>query len=301
MTELPKPLPQDYRAGYVAVVGMPNVGKSTLMNEFLDHKLSIVTRKPQTTRRSVLGILNEPSFQMIFIDTPGILNPQYDLQKAMMRYVEEAIKDADALLYLIDATKGRDSWETMREQLKNVKKSVVLGLNKIDLVDTKYLLPMIEALGKFHPFKAIIPLSALKKNGTDELIQELSSCLPFSPPFYPTDEISDQQVRFFVAEIIREKVFELYSDEIPYSSHVEIEQYKVRKKGQVYIEAVVLVEKDSQKGIVIGKGGDAIKRVGQSARRDIEAFIDSKVYLQLYVRVAPDWRKKENQLRKLGY
>lgn len=301
MTDLPTPLPKDYRAGYVAVVGMPNVGKSTLMNEFLDHKLSIVTRKPQTTRRSVLGILNEPSFQMIFIDTPGILNPRYDLQKAMMRYVEDAIKDADVLLYLIDATKGRETWETMREQLKNVKKPVVLGLNKIDLVDTKYLLPMIESLGKIHPFKAIIPLSALKQNGTDELIKELASCLPFSPPFYPTDEISDQQVRFFVAEIIREKVFELYSDEIPYSSHVEIEQYKVRKNGQVYIEAVILVEKDSQKGIVIGKGGEAIKRVGQSARRDIEAFIDSSAYLQLYVRVAPDWRKKENQLRKLGY
>jgi len=301
MTDLLKPLPKNFRAGYVAVIGMPNVGKSTLMNQFLDQKLSIVTRKPQTTRRSVLGILNEPELQMIFIDTPGILDPQYHLQKAMMRYVESAVKDADVLLYLLDAVKSRETWEVLKEQLKNVKKPVVLALNKIDLLDTNYLLPMIESLQKLYPFKAIVPLSALKRNGIEELTKELASCLPFSPPYYPTDEISNQQERFFVAELIREKIFELYSDEIPYSSHVEIEQYKVRKTGQIYIEAVVLVEKDSQKGIIIGKGGEAIKRVGQNARRDIEEFLDTNVFLKLYVKVAADWRKKESQLRKLGY
>lgn len=290
-----------FKAGYVAVIGLPNAGKSTLLNQLLQYKLSIVSRKPQTTRRNVLGILNREGLQIIFIDTPGILKPRYNLQEVMMKNVRSAIEDADVLVYLIDAAQPGQTPAELKAQLKDVKQPVILGLNKIDLVAKKDLLPMMSEFLKVHPFKCVIPLSAQKADGLDRLLDEIAPVLPLHPPYYPTDFLSDQQEKFFVSEIIREKVFHYYGQEIPYSTHVEIEEFKERGEGKVYIRAAILIERESQKGIIIGKGGQAIKRVGQLARQEIEVFIDRPAFLELFVKVEPDWRKKDAQLRKLGY
>lgn len=303
-------LPQSFRAGYVAVLGLPNAGKSTLMNQLLEYKLSIVTRKPQTTRKSVLGILNEEGYQAVFIDTPGIIKPRYDLQEAMMGFVKTAIDDADVIVYLVDVKDRRQKPEDVKEQLAAAKgKQVILALNKVDLIDKKQVLPLITQYNDMYPFRAVIPISGLKNKGLDILLEEMLACLPFSPPYYPTDYISDQQERFFVAEIIREKIFKLYAKEIPYSCHVEIEEFREagpasgdqpeRKKD--YIRAIIYVEKKSQKGILIGKQGLALRKVGEFAREDIEVFLDRPVFLEMFVKVAADWRKKEAMLKIMGY
>lgn len=290
-----------FRAGYIAVLGLPNAGKSTFLNSVLGEKLSIVSRRPQTTRKNLVGILNDPTFQMIFVDTPGILVPEYDLQRTMMRNVRTAIEDADVILYLVDVAQRKINRELIKEHLDNVEKPLILGLNKIDLLERAALLPIIADLSALRDFRAVIPVSALKSDGTSQIITEMAKLLPLSPPYYPTDQISDQQVRFFVAEIIREKVFRLYSREIPYACHVEIETFEEHESGKDFIRATIVVERKSQKGIVIGKKGEALKRVSTRARQDIERFTDRQVFLELHVKVVPNWRQKAGILNRMGY
>lgn len=298
--KIPIPL-KNFRAGYVAVVGLPNVGKSTLLNRLLQHKISIVSRKPQTTRRNVLGILNGKDYQIIFLDTPGILNPRYRLQKSMMKNVQSAIGDADVLLYLVDCTKRELQPAAITTHLKGISAPVILVLNKIDLVPKKSLLPLMARLAESYSYRGIMPVSAKSGDGLPELTREIVPCLPASPPYYPTDQISDQQERFFVAEIIREKIFRLYGEEIPYSCHVEVEEFRERESGKDFIRALVVVEKQSQKTILIGRKGEALKRVGQTAREDIETFLGRPVFLELFVKVVSDWRQKEALLKRMGY
>lgn len=297
------PIPAGFRAGYVAVVGLPNAGKSTLLNQLLQFKISIVTRRPQTTRKNLLGILNGEDYQIVFIDTPGILKPRYNLQRFMMKQVSAAIADADVLVYLIDVKDHRQRPVDLQRQLAEAQgKPVILLLNKIDLVpDKRNLLPLIGDYHRVHPFKAIIPVSAEKNDGLDQLLQVLTGCLPESPPYYPTDYLSDQQERFFVAEIIREKIFTHFGEEIPYACHVEIEAFEEKENGKDYIRAIVVVEKDTQKSILIGKNGEALKKVGQVARGDIEVFLGRKVFLELFVKVRRDWRRKDGMLKDMGY
>ncbi len=294
-------LPKGFKSGYVAILGRPNVGKSTLLNQLLKMKLSIVTPKPQSTRKKVLGILNGENYQIVFIDTPGIIDPKYNLQKVMMKYVRHAIDDADVVLYMVDASAPRQNFEEVETHLNGVEKPVILVLNKVDLVKKDQLLPMIDSYRQIHPFQAIIPISALKGDGVDRVVEELVKLLPEGHPYYPSDYVTPEQERFFVAEIIREKIFLLYGEEIPYSTHVEIEEFKERPGHKDYIRAVIYVEKNSQKGILIGKQGQALKRVGQLAREEIEAFLGRPVYLELFVKVNEDWRKSDTKIRRLGY
>lgn len=288
-----------FRSGYVSIIGKTNVGKSTLLNQLLRFKLSIVTPKPQTTRKRVIGILNGQGYQIIFIDTPGIIEPKYTLQEVMMNYVKTAMDDADIILYMVDVSEG--SFEEIGGKIRRLNKPVILLLNKIDLIKKDSILPIIEGYNKAYTFEAIIPISALKNDGTDRVVDEIVRLLPEGHPYYPTDYITPVEERFFVSEIIREKVFLLYGEEIPYSTHVEIEEFKEREKGKDYIRAIVYVERDSQKGILIGKGGEALKRVGREARMEIEAFLGRPVFLELFVKVSEDWRKKQIRLKEFGY
>lgn len=291
---------KDFKAGYAAILGRPNVGKSTLLNQLLKHKLSIISSKPQTTRKKVLGILNTEKAQIVFIDTPGLLVPKYNLQERMVKYIQQAIEDSDVLLYLIDVGEDNIHSEIVK-LLSETHKPVILAINKIDLVDKNSLLPLISRFGKKMDFAAIVPISALLNDGLDRLQEEIIKLLPHSPPFYPPDYLTDQQERFFVAEIIREKIFEHYGEEIPYSTHVQIETFKERPGSKDYIVAIIYVEKDSQKGILIGKEGQALKKIGRLARAEIEQFLGREVFLELYVKVLKDWRRKDARLRELGY
>jgi len=294
-------IPQDYRAGYAAIIGYPNAGKSTLMNALLNIKLSIISAKPQTTRRRVLGIMNKEEYQVVFIDTPGILKPRYHLQTKMMEYVQTALDDADLLLIIVDAADSRHPAEFDLTRLNRRNNPALLILNKADLLSKEKLLPIIEIYSKLHPFKAIIPVSALKNDGIEHTEKEILKHIPPGYPFYPPDVITDQPERFFVSEIIREKIFEMFSQEVPYSTEVFIETFKEREKGKDYISATINVERKSQKGILIGKKGAALKRIGESARMDIEQFLGRNVYLDLRVKVVEGWRKSDIKLKRLGF
>jgi len=291
----------DFRSGYVAILGKTNAGKSTFLNQVLQFKLSIVTPKPQTTRKRVIGILNSEDYQIIFIDTPGIIEPKYTLHEVMMRYVKKAAEDADVVLYMADVSLPNPVETDAKEKIEPFGKPVILLLNKIDLIKKESLLSIIDQYRNIYPFEAIIPISALKNDGIDRVISEVVKLLPVNPPYYPQDYLTSQQERFFVAEIIREKIFLLYGEEIPYSTHVEIEEFKEREEGKDYILANIFVEKDSQKGILIGKKGQALRRVGELSRKEIEEFLGRPVFLELYVKVSKDWRKKEGRLKELGY
>lgn len=293
-----------HRSGYVALVGPPNVGKSTLMNALVGRKLSIVTAKPSTTRHRVLGILSgegtddEPGFQIVFLDTPGIVRPQYRLHEAMMHAVDFAVNDADVLLFMVDASHPG----TPEDALERIgDRPAILLLNKIDLMPQEEALPLVEKYQAIRGFDAVIPISALKQFNLDTLLEQILERLPQGPPYYPKDQLSEHPERFFVAEIIREKVFELYREEIPYSTQVNIVSYEERDGAKDFIDAEIVVERDSQKGIVIGKGGSGLKRLGAAARKDIEAFVGSPVYLQLHVKSRADWRNRDGFLRSFGY
>ncbi len=290
-----------FRAGYAALIGKPNAGKSTLMNALLNIKLSIISARPQTTRRRVLGILTNDSMQVVFMDTPGLLKPKYQLQKKMMEYVDLALHDADVLILLIDVTDKAHPPNLEWQKLNPKKLPVILVLNKIDLISKADLLPLIDTYQKFYKFEAIIPISALNSDGLDPLKSALEQQIPLSPPFYPPDVITDQPERFFVAELIREKIFRLFYQEIPYSTEVVIEEFKERKKGKDFISALVIVERRSQKGILIGKDGTSLKKIGSLARREIEEFLGRPVFLELRVKVQEDWRKNDAKLRRLGF
>jgi GTP-binding protein Era len=287
------------KSGYVSIIGKPNVGKSTLLNRLLGIKLSIISSKPQTTRNRILGILTEGDCQCYFLDTPGIIEPGYELQKLMVEKIKMAIKDADLIIWMTDPWFKQD--EFTGDLLKSFKEKPVIGvINKIDLVPKPQILPIIDAI-KNLGVKEIIPISALNGEGIEEFKKTIFQYLPEGPFLYPEEDISDSPERFFVAELIRERVFECFKKEIPYSTCVAIDEFKEREKGKDYIRAIIYVEKKSQKGILIGKKGEALKRVGEEARKEIEEFLGRQVYLELWVKVKEKWRRDKKFLKEIGY
>lgn len=292
-----KPIP--HRSGYVAIVGKPNAGKSTLMNQILGTKLSITTHKAQTTRHQIVGIHSEENAQVIFLDTPGIINPKYELQKAMMRFVEKAEKDADLILFIVEA-KEDNIPDYAFEELRKFHKPVVLVINKIDTTKQEDVETLSSGLNEKFKFQKTVFVSALENMGVKGLLETIVEVIPPGPPFYPKDELSEHPLRFFAAELIREQLFLQYHEEIPYSATVEVIQYQEREDLD-YINAEVIVNRTSQKGMIIGKGGRAIKKLGTEARKSIEDFVERKVFLDLHVKVREKWRENENMVRNLGY
>jgi len=295
--------PSEFRAGYVAIVGEPNVGKSTLMNALLDQKISIVTPKPQTTRQRILGILSKDDAQVVFLDTPGLIKPKYLLQERMLNSAECALKDADIILVMTEVSRGARLPREV-EQLaiqRYSAKPILLVVNKVDTVYKPTVLPIMAEFARRGVFKEVIPISALQKDNLDDLLTTLIGYLPEHDPFYPLDIVSDSTERFFVSEFIREKVFEQFQEEIPYSAAVEIRDYREREKGKTYINADIVVERESQKRILIGTKGEALKKVGQAARSEIEEFLEHEVFLELRVKVREHWREREALLRDFGY
>ena len=290
---------QPHKSGYAAIVGKPNAGKSTLMNQILGTKLSIATHKAQTTRHQIVGIHSDEESQIVFLDTPGIINPKYELQKAMMRFVEKAEKDADVILFIVDVQDHKIPDFAFTE-LKRFHKPVILVINKIDTVSQDEATRKAELLQSKYKFADIVFTSALQNQGIDTLLAAIISRLMPGPPFYPKDELSEHPVRFFASELIREQLFLQYHEEIPYSATVEVIQYEEREDLD-YINAEVIVNRTSQKGMIIGKGGRAIKQLGMEARKSIEEFIGRKVFLDLHVKVREKWRNNEQMVRNLGY
>jgi GTP-binding protein Era len=290
------------KVGYVAVIGRPNVGKSTLVNTLLKFKLAAVSPKPQTTRYKILGIINEEDAQILLLDTPGIFKKSmYALHDYMIKEAVESIRDADVVVWVVEPVMPTELEEDIAEKIKEATKEkktpVILAINKIDTVHKNALLPIMDMYSKLYDFAAYVPISALKNDGLDILLEEIKKHLPEGEPFYPTDQITDKPLRFIVAEIIREKIFLHYRQEIPYSTAVKVEEF--REGDPIYIRAVIFVERESQKGILIGKGGQALKRVGTEARKEIEAILGKKVYLELWVKVKKDWRENLAFIREL--
>ena len=293
---------KDFKSGYVAIAGKPNVGKSTLINDYMECKLSIVTPKPQTTRKKIMGVLTKDNYQIVFFDTPGIMEPKYELQKYMVNEAYAAIEDADVVLMMAEPFEpASEQDKEIFNKLFKLNIPIILAINKIDLVEKDSLIPVIAAYGNQFKFAEIVPISALKGTNLDLLQSLIVKYLPEGDPFYPEDYITDYNERFLAAEVIREKVFEYYGEEIPYSATIEIEEFKEREKGKNFIRAIIYVERDSQKGIIIGENGKAIKHVGVLAREEIEKQLDRKVYLELWVKVMEKWRKDKSKLRRLGY
>lgn len=294
-----------FRAGYVTIMGEPNVGKSTLMNRFLNQKISIVSSKPQTTRHRILGILTDDDSQIVFLDTPGIIKPKYLLQEAMMQFATRAIADADVLLFMVDALDPKTGSDLAHaeafQRLRDLAKPVLLVINKVDAIQKPLLLPIIDFYARAFPFREIFPVSALTGEATSAILGAVRPLLPTHPPLYPPDIISEQSERFFAAEIIREKVFLGCHEEIPYATTVEVIDFKERERGKWFIAAEIYVERDSQKGILIGKKGAKLKEIGGQARRDIENFIGHSVFLDLKVKVREKWREDAGWLKRLGY
>ncbi len=291
------------KSGMVALVGLPNVGKSTLLNCLLGQKISIVSSKPQTTRNRILGIVNGDGYQIVILDTPGLHEASSELNREMVRLAMESLKEVEVVLFMVDASTPihkKDPPPT--RYLKGVKTPALLLLNKVDLLDKQKVLPLIEHYGKLHDFQAVIPISALKKDGTDLLIKELVQLLPNGPRLYPDDIPTDSTERFIVGEIIREKLFLSTGQEIPYSSAVMVDSFKEREDGNLTtIHATIFIERDSQKGIVIGKKGSKLQEIGRAARKDIEVLLGQKVLLKLWVKVKKNWTKNSSFLRELGF
>ena len=297
----PQDVPANHRAGFVNIVGNPNVGKSTLMNDLVGERISIITSKAQTTRHRIMGIVNTPEYQIVFSDTPGVLKPKYKLQESMLEFSEGALTDADILLYVTDVVEDPEKNKDFLDRVAKESVPVLLVINKVDLLKNNDELDQI--IDKWRtrlPKAEIFPISALEHFNIFNLKNRIVELLPPSPPFFGKDALTDKPMRFFVTEIIREKLLLLYDKEIPYSTEVLVEKFEEKEKS-IHIMAVIYVERDSQKGILIGKGGEKIKKVGIQARQDIEKFFDKKVYLELFVKVEKDWRNKENKLRQFGY
>lgn len=297
---------QKTKAGYVAIIGKPNVGKSTLMNSLIGQKLSIVTPKPQTTRKNILGILSEIHYQIIFLDTPGIVQPKYLLHKKMLEFIEQSLKDADILLFMMDISTDPEGEEfindkTINEILTTSKLPKILAINKVDHSNNDKVEKLVQKMDSTKLFDSIIPISASLNFNLDQLLKNILYYLPEHPKYFSDDIIANETERFFVSELIREKIFELYGEEIPYSCEVVVEEFKERQKGKDYILANIFVEKDSQKKIIIGSEGKSIKKLGEAARIEIEKFLGKSVYLELYVKVRKNWRTDETWLKRFGY
>ncbi|MBS1536688.1 MAG: GTPase Era [Bacteroidetes bacterium] len=294
------------KVGYVAIIGKPNVGKSTLMNAIVGAKLSIVTPKPQTTRKNVLGIYTADDVQIVFLDTPGALVPRYEMQRSMMDYVHKSIDEADVIVVLADATHGLHALNYLTEEfmeiLKQSNKPILLAINKTDaLKDRKEVLPLILEFQKLNVFKEFLPISALKNKVIDELVKTITEYLPEGEFLYEQDFLSDQPERFFVAEIIRETIFMEYGQEIPYSCEINITEFLEREAGKWFIGAEIIIERSTQKGIIIGAKGQKIKEVGQRARYKIEKHLEKPVFLELFVKVRDNWRNNKTMLKSYGY
>jgi len=290
----------EHKAGYVNILGKPNVGKSTLMNAMVGEKLSIITSKAQTTRHRILGIVNDPAYQVVFSDTPGILEPNYKLQEAMLKAARSALVDADVIVYMTEIGEKPDPEESFLKKLVMVETPVLLVINKIDLSNQELVTEAVEMWDSILPKAEKIPISALVKFNVNVVFQRILHHLPESPPYFAKDALTDKSERFLVAEMIREKILLQYKQEIPYSVEVEIDSFKEEAK-LIRIYAIIYVERDSQKGILIGNAGKALKRVGRESRLDMEAFFNKKVFLELKVKVNKDWRNNERQIKKFGY
>ncbi len=288
-----------HKAGFISIIGKPNVGKSTLMNALIGEKLSIITPKAQTTRHSIMGIINTDDYQVVFNDTPGIIDPQYGLQKSMMRFVDESLEGADVVLYIAEVGEKEIPAEAL-QRLQKTASPVVLALNKIDTLSQEEIVQKTEYWKGLFEFKSVVPISALNKFNTQALLDELVSYLPACPPYYPKDQLTDKPEKFFAAEILREKIFFRYKKEIPYSTEVVIEQFKDEPE-LLRISAVIMVERDSQKGILIGEKGLALKNTGTAARKEMENFFGKKVFLEMFVKVKEKWRDTKSALKEFGY
>jgi GTPase len=290
----------NHKSGFVSIVGNPNVGKSTLMNLLVGERLSIITAKAQTTRHKILGIVNKEEYQIIFSDTPGVLEPNYKLQESMLKYSKSALVDADVILYITDTVETSVKNESFINEVKSAQVPVLVALNKVDLTEQSQLEKLVATWRELLPKAEIFPISALRKFNVDNLYNRIIELIPESPPFFDKDALTDKTERFFVSEIIREKILRYYQKEIPYSVEVVVEEFK-DKGSRVDIHAIIHVARDSQKGIIIGHQGKALKKLGTEARRDIETFLAKKVFLQLFVKVSKDWRNQDNFLKNFGY
>ncbi|MGJ5711835.1 GTPase Era [Staphylococcus auricularis] len=292
----------EYKSGFVSIIGRPNVGKSTFVNRVIGHKIAIMSDKAQTTRNKIQGVMTQDDAQIIFLDTPGIHKPKHKLGHYMMRVAKNTLSEIDAIMFMVNVNEeiGRGD-EYIMDMLKDVKTPVFLVLNKIDLVHPDELMPRIEQYQSYMSFTEMVPMSALEGHNVDHFIEVLKSYLPEGPQYYPEDQVSDHPEQFVVSELIREKILHLTSEEIPHAIGVNVDRMIKKEEDHVRIEATIFVERDSQKGIVIGKGGKKLKEVGKRARHDIEHLLGSKVYLELWVKVQKDWRNKVNFIRQMGY
>jgi GTPase len=295
-------MPSRFKCGYVALIGYPNVGKSTLLNQFIGESLAITSPKPQTTRHRLLGILNRPGAQLLFLDTPGILKPRHALHESLVKVVLESLAGADVVVWLTDPRPPDPGNEVLLPHLTRLEKPLIVAINKIDLVAKPQILPLIAAYHEVIPQAPVVPISALLGDGLGNLAEEIVKGLPEAPPLFPEDHLTDRTERFLVAELIRQRLLHHLGEEIPHAVAVAIEEFdESRRPELVRIRAVIYVEKDSQKGIVIGKGGRVLKAVGREAREEMEVLLDARVFLDLWVKVWKNWRKDPKAIRSLGY
>jgi len=292
---------KDFRSGYVSIIGRPNVGKSTLLNSLLGEKIAIVSPKPQTTRNRIVGIKTTPDAQIIFMDTPGFHRPQHKLSEAMVRAARESLDEVDLILFMVEPHMPAQAEKMIIDSLRNIRIPVFLLINKIDTVKKGELLPAMEQFKDLHPFAEIIPMSAIKNDGVDLLMEKIVHSMPNGPRYYPDDLVTDQLERFMASEIIREKIMELTEQEIPHSVAVDVLKWSEREDGLISISCNIYVERDGQKAIIIGKNGSMLKSIGSKARIDIENLLHTKVFLELWVKVKKNWRNDDQLLQELGY
>ncbi len=289
-----------HKSGFVNIIGNPNVGKSTLMNALVGERISIITKKAQTTRHRIMGIVNGDDYQIVYSDTPGVLKPAYKLQESMMKFVESALDDADVILYITDTYESPNKNQEFLNRIQNLGVPIILVINKVDLTNQEMVEQKVALWSKLLPKARILPVSALHGFNTDGLTTMIKEALPEGPEYFSKDTLTDKTMRFFASEIIREKILIHYQKEIPYSIEVDIEEYKESPKLDS-IRAIIYVSRDSQKSIVIGQGGKMLKKVGIESRLDLEKFLDKKVFLELFVKVDPDWRDNASKLKRFGY
>ncbi len=289
-----------HRSGFINIIGNPNVGKSTLMNNLVGEKLSIITSKAQTTRHRILGIVNGDNFQLIFSDTPGLIKPSYELQDSMMDFVKSALEDADVLLYMLEIGEKSIKDSEVHDKIQSAKIPTIILLNKIDLSTQEDIKNQINIWSNQYPDTEIYPVSALNNFNTEKVINRIIELIPESPAYFPKDQLTDKPERFFVNEKLREKILLYYNKEIPYSVEVQTEEFK-EEESIIRIRSLILVERESQKGIIIGHNGVALKKIGSKARIDLEKFFGKKIFIELHVKVSKNWRSNSNELRKFGY